>query len=110
MHSHLTVVLPAAFVTHLVVNVLPGDAVMVASPALDVHGVNVTTFRIRPPCGTTRGEGILRVPLVGRGRFLRVIVRITRHALILTVNEELIDLQSTRRSSLIDSVLMRLPL
>ena len=72
VHAHLAVVLPAALILHLVFFVLAGDAVVVATPAVGVNGVDVATGGIFPVSGALRAEGVSSVAVVDGD--LRVVV------------------------------------
>ena len=94
MHTHLTIVLPTAFVSHRAIRILPRDAIMIAAPASDMHRMNEAADGIFPACRTFLGESIRRIALICCRDFRSIKVRIARHALTHTIDEQLIDRQS----------------
>ena len=110
VHTHLAVVLPAALVGHIPFGILAGDAVVVATPAGGVHGVDIPTDRIRPLRRALLGKRIRRVALIGIGFFQGVEIRVAGHALGLAIDEKLVDLQPLRRRGLEDAVAVGFPI
>ena len=110
VHAHLTVVLPTALIGDISRRVLAGDAVVVAAPAGDVHGMDEAASWVRPLRRAFLGKGIRRVTLVGGGFFRGIEVRIAGHALGLAIDKQLVDLQALRRRGLEDAVAEWLPI
>jgi hypothetical protein len=109
VHAHLAVVLPAAFVGDASIGIFAGDAVVIAAPAMDLHGVDVSARGIRPFRGAFLGKGIRGVALIGGGGLVRIKVRIAGHALALAVDEELVDGQACGREGLEGAISLRFP-
>ena len=109
VHPHLAVVLPAALIGHLAFGILAGDAVMIATPPVTVHGVNVTARWIGPVGCPLLGKGIGAVALIGVCFLLGIVVWIACHPLRLAVDEELVDLYTFWGLRLKDAVLIRGP-
>ena len=109
VHAHLAVVLPATLVGHVAVRLLARDAVVVAAPVRDMHGVDVAAGGVGPARRALLGERIRCMALVRRRGLVRIMVGITRHALALPVDEELVNGQPGRHVGLEDAVAIRGP-
>ena len=71
--------------------------------------MDVAACGIRPFRGALIGEGIGGISLIGGGGFLRIEVRITRHALAVAVDEELVDGEARRGAGFENAIGLGLP-
>ena len=109
VHSHPSIILPAAFIGHVAVGFFASDLIVITSPTRSVHRVNVTARRISPIGSSFFGKRIRRESLIRLRLLCAVEVRIPSHPLIRNINKQLIDHQTVGRLCRIDAVLVLLP-
>ena len=107
VHRARPVVLPAALIFERTIGLLANNPPVHVAPERLVHRVDIAARRVLPACDTLRRDGIRRRAVELRG--LRVVVRIPRHVLALSVDKQLIHRQTARSFRLKYSITEGLP-
>src|SRR5262249_49639805 len=102
-----SIILPAAFVGHIVFFIFPGDEVVVVAPLVHVHGMDESAARVCPTSSSGRTESIRSKAVEVWHRWIEV--GISGHMLPRAIDEELIDSQTLRSACFEDAAAKCLP-